>query len=88
MQLFCLFNRVYSRKKGAGDEKMKVLSDLIQCSVLMHLLDAIGFATAFYFAFAPFGDRLGKIMLCFSNLPNGIMVFSFIGLSGPVYASY
>ena len=41
LQLFCLFNRVYSRKEGAGDEKMKVLSDLIQFSVLMHLLDAI-----------------------------------------------
>ena len=58
---------------------MKVLSDLIQCSVLMHLLDAIWLATAVYFAFAPFGDRLGEIMLCFSNLLNGIMVFSFIG---------
>ena len=46
---------------------MKVLSDLIQCSVLMHLLDAIWFATAVYFAFAPFGDRLGEIMLCFAN---------------------
>lgn len=58
---------------------MKVLSDLIQCIVLMHLLDAIWLATAVYFAFAPFGNRLGKIMLCFSNLLNGIMVFSFIG---------